>query len=265
MRNYCTLLDSEYLGRGQALVDSMRRWCQPFKLFVLALDQATLKALNGQPDLKVCPSTVIESPLIHQLARERTRKRFVWALKPLWIRYVMELVSAVTYVDSDSLFFSSPDPLYDEIGNNPIAITPHRFGRALSSRATDVGNFNAGFIRFGRVHPCLYRWCEQVLKFCGRKPGHCYDQIYLNEWPKLWKAHTVRHKGVNLAPWNQTGNNYVYNLRNGFVFVDEDPLVWYHFHGGTEPEYNLDPFVKTHVYGPYRQALNKAISRNPLP
>jgi hypothetical protein len=41
-------------------------------------------------------------------------------------------------------------------------------------------------------------------------------------------VHVVRHKGANVASWNLA--NYEMTRQDGKVFVDDEPLLFFHFH-----------------------------------
>ena len=75
----------------------------------------------------------------------------------------------------------------------------------------------------------------------------------LDDAPERWNAHALQHTGAHLAPWNQ--DQYGYARRDGQIYVDGQPLLWYHFHKGLRPGYVLHPFVKWFVYETYREAL----------
>lgn len=261
MRHYCALMDRNYLKFFLVLHESMERWCRPFRMHVLGLDEQTVQALVGIPDTEVSPMSAIETESVRQLKSQRTYQDYVWTLKPQWIHHVLESMGDVTYLDVDSCFFSSPDGLYGEIDGAGVAITPHRFSPLRERWVSHVGVFNAGFVHFGGESECLARWCKQTLECCERSSGFCNDQKYLDEWPELWGAHVVQHKGVNLAPWNQGEGQYTYSRRDGVIYVDEDPLVWYHFHQHLEPHYDLDPFVREFLYEPYAERLEAVDTR----
>jgi len=257
MRHYCALIDHGYLKYFLALYESMGRWCKPFTMHVLALDEQVMQSLAGLTDVETSPAAVIETESIEQLKPQRLYKHYVWTLKPLWIRHVLQETPNITYLDTDSYFFAGPDGLYEEIGDAGMAITPHRFIPSRRHWVEKVGRFNAGFVYFVRGHGFLDPWCAQTLEFCGRKPGYFVDQLYLDVCPERWGAHVGQHKGVNLAPWNQGEGQYTYSHRDGMIYVDEDPLIWYHFHYHLVPHYHLDWFVLKFLYGPYAKALEQ--------
>lgn len=269
MQAYCTSLDKGYLDRGLVLIESLEKWCQPLKLWVLAWDAETTSVLEqlASPNVVVLSPTAIEFPELRALKDKRSFMEYVLTCKPMLIAAVMGRARpmAVNYVDSDCCYLGRPDTVLKEIGDAPIAITPHRFSPHIVYGVRRSGEFNAGWIHMKRHQTsigCLGRWHDQCVRKCtmdGEK-GTTGDQKYLAGWPKRWGAYSVEHKGINLAPWNQL-NQYEYTLQDGQIFVDEDPLVMYHFHQALKPAYELDPFIQTHLYSLYEEALERATTR----
>ncbi|MBA4416989.1 MAG: glycosyl transferase [Syntrophus sp. (in: bacteria)] len=153
---------------------------------------------------------------------------------PLFILNHFPKVDAITYLDADLYFFDDPRPIFDEIGNNSIAIIEHRFSPHLKAYYAS-GIYNVGLLYFKRDNngiSCLARWREQCNEWCCDKSedGKYADQKYLDAWPGLFDNLVVlQHKGANLAPWNIA--NYDITARNGIVWVDDQPLIFYHFQG----------------------------------
>ena len=95
--------------------------------------------------------------------------------------------------------------------------------------------YNVGWLtwrREVRAYDCLrwYRcksleWCYDVVE-----DERYADQKYLDFWPSQFAGiHRIDHKGANLAPWNV--GNYRISTAGEKIYVDDDPLVFYHFHG----------------------------------
>ena len=153
---------------------------------------------------------------------------------PLFILDHHPEVDQITYLDADLFFFNSPIPLYDEIEVHSIAIIEHRFPPNLRYLERH-GIYNVGWLSFKRDEhalACLQWWREQCIEWCYDRveDGRFADQRYLDTWPDRFPGVVVlRHKGANLAPWNVS--NYKIRKDRGRVWVDDQPLIFFHFHG----------------------------------
>ncbi|OAB63463.1 hypothetical protein AY599_17325 [Leptolyngbya valderiana BDU 20041] len=143
------------------------------------------------------------------------------------------------------MFFSDLEPIYKEIGERSIAVVEHRFPPKLEGLKFN-GLYNAGWVCFRRDSHGLAGlnwWRERCLEWCHdyHKDGKFADQKYLNELPIRFKNVAVlQHKGANLAPWNVDRFNI--QFKDDRFWVDEQPLIFYHFHGFKEKEPNVyDP------------------------
>jgi hypothetical protein len=167
----------------------------------------------------------------------------------------------ITYLDADIFFFADPAPIYDEIGEHSIVIIERRFSPNLYY-LKQRGIYNVGWLSFRRdTHAlaCLYWWRERCLEWCYDRydDNHFADQKYLDNWPDIFKNVIVlQHKGANLAPWNLT--NYKIQTNENYVWVDEQPLIFFHFHGLRQ--------IRTWLYDPqlaeYKVKQNKPVRQN---
>ena len=263
MRHYCTITDSNYLLRFLALYESMR-YCQPFTLWTLVLDDRTAQKLEEMnlPGVTAVPLSVIVDDRLMQAKSNRSRIEFIWTLKASFMQAILrdELgADSIAHVDADMLFFSNPTPAFTEIGSAPVAVAPHRYSPRCAPRGTTPGVYNGGFVYVARAGmDFLDWWAAACIEWCywHHDAGRYVDQKYLDDAPERWGAHALKHKGAHLGPWNQ--EQYGYSLRDGQIFVDDDPLLWYHFHKGLEPGFVLCPFVEKCIYGDYREALEHA-------
>ena len=265
MRHYCTYFDANYLDRGLALHESMQAHCTPFHLWVLALcerAEARLKEL-ALPDVTVVGLGEFETDELRAARGDRARHEWIWTCTPFWMLWVFEEaeVKHLSYLDADMYWFASPDPLAWELFDVEVAITPHRFSPSRRWMAKTAGLYNVGLVFVRRTWAgltCLQDWGKLVLARCVQHEGA--DQWYWDELLPQYEGHAIQHKGADLAPWNNAGQ-YQYSLRNEKVYVDEDELLFYHFHKGLQPGFDIDPFVQRHVYHPYRKALKRARER----
>lgn len=259
--NYCTYFDTAYLAQGLALHSSMEKHCRPYHLWILALCNRSLKTLVklNLPNTTIVPMSSFETKVLLAAKATRSRREYYWTCTGSLMLYVLgESIDQLNYIDADCYFFSHPRAMFEEIGDAPLGITPHRFSPSklhfLSNGIYNVGLVHAKHTPRGLS--CIQEWAAQCIDWCYyRNEGNKFaDQKYLDTWPKKWGAHAIQHKGANLAPWNQAGQ-YSYTLRGEQVYIDNDPLIWYHFHQGLDPKHHIHPFVREHIYEPYKKAL----------
>ncbi len=280
---YCSYCDHRYLPRAVALVDSLRRAGSDDEFWICCLtDQcfAAAKALD-LPKVRAVPLAELEAacPRLLQVKPQRETIEYYYTCTPLVMSYVFECdpeVQAVTYLDSDLWFFAHPAPVFEHIGDAPVAITPHNFAPRLKANER-FGVFNVGWVTFRRSEEglkCLKWWADSCLEWCyGRIEGDRFgDQRYLEKFSAVApNTKIITFKGCNTAPWNI--ENYTVRSDSGRLMVDEDPLVVFHFHGikrvmrvfyfNNHRAYGAPcpRLVRNEMYRPYITSLLKAEER----
>lgn len=156
---------------------------------------------------------------------------------PLFLLDSEAEIGIVTYVDADLLFFENPEAVFAEMADASVLIIGHQFpdngrGREL------YGVYNVGWVSWradAKGRACLEGFRQASLNWCCdvAEAGRFADQKYLDDWPQRFPGvHVLQHKGCNLAPWNL--ERYAYSVRDGRLHIDEDPLIFYHYHGFRE-------------------------------
>jgi hypothetical protein len=241
VRCYCTFFDRNYLARGLALHRSLVRHAGEFVLYVLALDERTRDVLTAMrlPQVRVVPLEELEKydPALPAVKKGRGLFEYYFTCTPILLRYLMDRVGdaeVVTYLDADFFFFADPSPICQELGDGAIHIMPHR-GPPDMGHQEIHGVYNSGWVSFRKCaegRTCLNWWRERSLEWCYDRvePGRYAGQKYLDDWPTRFSGVVVlQHKGAGLAPWNV--RNYTLTESDGQVWVDDRPLILYHFHG----------------------------------
>ncbi|MBX4930019.1 hypothetical protein HJA98_30105 [Rhizobium binae] len=240
MTNYfCTLFDSGYLIKGMAMMDSLVQWCPDAHVFVLCMDEKAQEILtaSNRPYITCIALADLETPELLEAKKSRGVAEYCWTLSPCLPAFVLEHhpeVDFITYLDSDLLFYSPISPIFDEIGDNSIAIIEHRFAPRLQKREVN-GRFCVEWVSFRRDEEgmrCLARWREQCIEWCYYRleDGKMGDQKYLDEWPDLYpNCHIIEHPGAGVAPWNYEKSHFTQDA-SGRIEVDGSPLIFYHFH-----------------------------------
>ena len=108
------------------------------------------------PGLAAVPLADLErhDPELEAVKRDRYPYRCIAGRQPpAWTRYCLARepeLSAITYVDADVFFFSSPEPLFAELGDNSIQIVPHRYAPAYWHQEETSGIYNVEWLTFRR-------------------------------------------------------------------------------------------------------------------
>jgi hypothetical protein len=197
------------------------------------LEQLALAGLIAVP----LPELERHDPELAGVKHDRTQVEYCWTATPSVIRYCLTRepdLEAITYVDADVFFFSKPEPLFEELGGDSIQIVPHRYAPAYRHQVRTSGIYNVEWLTFRndeRAGTALEWWRERCLEWCYDRleDGKLGDQMYLDDWPQRFAGvEVLRHVGGGLAPWNVA--NYELGQRDGRIWVDDVPLVFYHFH-----------------------------------
>ena len=279
MKSFCTYFDKHYLVKGLTLYLSLMKHAEPFTLYVLCLDEFTFRTLRtlGRPNLIPISLESFErgDDALREAKNNRDRVEYFFTCSPSLPLYVFReyrQVDLISYLDADLFFYSSPGPIYSELGNRSVSIIGHRFPEHLKSLER-YGVYNVGMISFRNDRyglECLQVWRQQCLEWCYDRVegGRFADQKYLDEWPGRFNPHVavLRHKGANVAPWNWM--NYEIRCSNGEIEVDGQPLIFYHFAelkilnrwlcNPTLSKYGRGSLaLRRYIYRPYLRALSE--------
>jgi hypothetical protein len=240
-RHFCTYLDHSYVPRFLMLHESLVRSSHSFHLWALCFDDRTYEMLHNfrleHVQLIKMRDFEVHNAVVAATKSSRSRAEYYFTCTPALPLYVLDTcadVDLVTYIDADFLFFAEPDAICRELGSGSVGIVEHRFPPALSHLEA-YGKHNVGVLSFRndeRAKECLRWWRDRCVEWCFDRleDGKFADQKYLDSWPDRFPGVVViDHKGVNLAPWNVS--QYIISRRNGAVFVDDAPLICYHFQG----------------------------------
>ena len=261
------------------LLESMRRWCRPFHLYVLAWDWSR----PSDEDLTVITREqfLVAHPEYRRLpGPPRQTINYIDAFR--W-RVATDLIRGgrgpVLHLDGDQFIFSSPAPLFEEIGASPMAVSPHRFARAADGLpgVTEESHgryakYNSGLLYLAdpeigeRLARSCYEWSYSDV--VPLPQGGCLfgDQGHVERIADHVGAHVIQTVAANLAPWNC--NRHQLEDRNGLVLVDGIPLISYHFSSlrlkddgsiaqYADANYCLPEAYIRMIYGPYIEEIKR--------
>jgi hypothetical protein len=221
--------------------DSMNEFCSDFRIFAFCMDDesyATILSLGQQSVVPVSYRDLeAHDTAISSVKQTRSLIEYYFTCTPAISCYVFDKfdnINLLTYLDSDLLFFSSPEPIFEEIGDKSLAIVEHRFSK-YGRKFLNLGIFNVAWITYRRDIQgieCLQEYRQQCIDWCfDYLDGDKYaDQKYLDKWPQKYSGLVViKNKGVNLACWNV--GNYKIERKGDTILVDGNKLIFYHFAG----------------------------------
>lgn len=241
--NFCTLFDSNYLSRGIALYRSLEKHCKNFHLFIFAFDSRSYEILKK---LSLTKATIIslkefEDEKLLQVKPSRSVAEYCWTSTSSTILYVLENfnVDNCTYVDADIFFYSSPEPIFRELGNKSILITEHRYSPQYN-KELKAGKYCVQFVTFRNDEnglKALKWWRDRCLEWCYARyeDGKFGDQLYLDDWTERFKGvHVMQHLGGGLAAWNVQQYEF---KKSGEKIIGKEistgkefEVIFYHFH-----------------------------------
>jgi hypothetical protein len=214
-------------------------------------------------------------PELLEIKPSRTTVEYCWTLTPILPLYILEgyKISDITYLDADLFFYSSPEPIFEELGANSILLIEHRYTKSQKMLEKYSGRFNVQFLTFRNNRDgllALHWWKKRCLEWCffRYEAGKMGDQLYLHDWPARFKGvHVLENIGAGVAPWNV--QQYSIIQKNSIIYVNTTPLLFYHFHGflihdlhdfSLAPRYWIQAAAKKCIYQPYIDTLIQVVS-----
>lgn len=275
---FCTYFDKNYLIKGLAMHSSLMRYNPDCMLYILCMDDYTkiiIEKLKLKNTHLISLSDFEDSQLL-KAKQNRNIIEYYWTCTPSLPLYVLKKNKSeyCIYIDADFMFYSSVDPIIDELNNKSIYIVEHRYPKNQKERNETSGRFNVGILVFKNDKEgieCLEKWRKQCIDWCywREEDGKMGDQLYLNDWPKLYKNIVISaNLGVNVAPWNI--NQYSITIKNHSIYLNSDKLICFHFHQfkiygvnsfSLAIGYKLKQEIKTFIYSPYLNEINIQIRR----
>jgi len=278
-RHFCTLFDRNYVFKAVVLHRSLLRHCPDFHVTAFCFDDEARHVIEALelPRLSTVGLDELEAfdPELLAVKPDRSPVEYLWTSTPALPLYMFSAhaeLHEITYLDADLMFFADPEPLFAEMGDASVLITPHRFSPELAHHAIN-GIYNVQFLTFrrdGRGLETLNWWHDRCIEWCYYRfeDGKLGDQKYLDDWPERFAGvHVLRHKGGGLAPWNITQYDVRETPRG--IYVEDDPLVFFHYHRvrllddgkvlWRPSGYYISAENRRLVYDPHVEELRKAI------
>jgi len=268
-----TICAKNYIGLAKILERSLKQYNPECDFFIFVADE-----FDNNEDMKNLPNNVIIARTVldmdkakwNDLSFKYNLTEFCTSIKPYCFLYLFENTHYNTfiYLDPDIYFFNSLTPVYDALSAHSIVLTPHILnidirdnGENISDAILLAGVFNLGFLALKKDEysaKMIKWWAYQLDDKCFMENFDQYytDQKWMNFLPIFFNnnaLHIIRHKGLNVAPWNYYEREIIvhYNGTLGVKYRGDfsttvDELVFVHFSG-----YDYDALKKGIVIQKY--------------
>ncbi len=261
MMYFSTLFDSNYASKGIALYLSLERQTDNFVLYVMGMDRKCQEILNrcGFKHMVVECIEDLNSPELAIAEGNRSRAEFCWTCGAFFTDYFLHKYKLpdITYLDSDLMFFSCPQVVFDELEakNASVGLAPHFTKYPL------FGKYCVQWVYFKNDKDgagCLRWWRDKCLKwcYCKMEDGKYADQKYLDYFAdKFNNVCEIENRGVGIANWNMD----YYRISNNEVTYKGSswPVVFFHYSGFSVTVDNKTMTMKHTMYlaKPIRQGI----------
>lgn len=235
MMYFSILFDANYLNKGIALYLSIAKHTHDFTMYVMALDRKCQDKLNkiGFENVVVECIEEVDDPELAKAKNNRSRVEFCWTCGSYVTDYFFHKyhLPHIIYLDSDLMFFQSPQVLQDEFHqkNASVGLVSHFMKYPL------FGEYCTQYLYFkddedGRG--CLRWWRDSCLEWCYSRleDGKYGDQLYLNHFAERFNnVHGTENRGAGIAYWNL--NSYRFRDGNTIYKNQSWSNVFFHYSG----------------------------------
>lgn len=276
MMNFCTLYDSNYISKGIALYLSIAKYTEDFTMYVMAMDRKCEEMLTKMnfAHIKVeCIEDNMTDALL-EAKGNRSRAEYCWTCGSFVTHCFLRKYNLpdITYLDSDLMFFCSPQVIFDELTskNASVGLSPH----FIPYNAT--GKYCVQYCYFKNDKDglaALTWWKDECLKWCYSQieDGKYGDQMYLDQMPRLFKnVCDIENRGTGMAYWNEF--NYKFQ-KDAVVYKGRRyPFVFFHYSGFNiswcdnkvvvKECYVVGKNLREHLVKPYVELISNVYSKH---
>jgi hypothetical protein len=245
MKAFCAVVTRSHVPYVQALEQSLRASGNREKLMVLVADADEETPLPNPALLHFIKVSELADAGPSSMRYYFSAFEFTNVLKPFLVRHLLAgEFDAVIYLDSDILATASFAPVWQELEEVALLLTPHQLNPPPPEitytneiEIVDQGVLNGGFAAWRRCEEAnaILTWmCQRypIHGFCDRAAGMFVDQKLLPlaqiYFPTAIRV--TRNPRLNVAFWN-VHERCVQSPAAKRWLVDDQPVVFFHLSG----------------------------------
>lgn len=260
-----TICAKNYIGLAQVLEKSLKKNNSEYPFYIFVADEISDVERAGLPDnvieCKEALKDFIGDDKWSEMAFKYNLTEFCTSVKPSCFNYLFQNLgfNKSIYLDPDIFVFSSFNPVFSDLDQFKIILTPHITtfnvkykGERSEKGLLSTGVFNLGFLALTNsehTSKMLSWWAERLEMQCYIDVLDSYftDQRWMDFLPCFFDSKTLSvssHLGLNVAPWNfferevyEEDERWLVKLRDDSGESDEIqsesvfPLIFVHFSG----------------------------------
>lgn len=224
------------------MFESIKQTNPEWRFVTGLVDKNTGNTDLGFLDCDIIPVDEINIAGLEVMAAKYTIVELLTSVKPFYVEWLFDHFTeaeSIVYLDPDIKLFQPLTRLLEALQKYDIVLTPHYTAPINDNclptelHVMQTGVFNLGFIavkRSGNTKAMLHWWQSRLKDQCliDLARGLFVDQLWANLIPVYFdKVLIERYPGYNMAHWNL--HERTLEKRNGEWFVNNQPLVFYHF------------------------------------
>jgi hypothetical protein len=257
---FCTVSNKKYLLQGIALAYSLHSNANTeYKFYYLCLDDESHQILTNiqtEFDFKIIPIHYSELETTHPELLNLKQTNFsdyCFAFSSLFPKHIFTHFneSSVIYIDSDTYIYSSPQLIYDEIGNKDVGIVRHRH----NDRTHYAGEYNVNVVYVKNNingNKILDWWYNSYMTQTPKELSTCGDQKYLEGFEDIIGKENivvVDELVGHGAPWNYRLYSYDLFTQNPKKIIWDNKTQVFVFNHFSQFKYDFEKDGFSHTNG----------------
>ena len=240
-----TVVTRNYLHFALNLFDSVGRSDPTVQRYLFVADGAPESMTGNLDGVEVVSCQTLAIDGWERMTFQYTPFELACALKPFAMRYALERgANRVIYLDADIHVYDSLSPIYDQLEQTPVRLTPHWVSESDASCDLEemktilrAGIYNAGFLALRKSETAQHflDWWQRVCRtecYVDLESGVFVDQAWLNLVPQLFENVGIELGApYNVAHWNVQRRQLQRQGARWLVGTSSKPLCFFHFSG----------------------------------
>jgi len=250
-----TIVAKNYIGLANVLARSIFETNDNIDFYVFIADELDQEIVSDIPGVsyKVAKETLnIDESKWQELSFKYDLTEFCTSIKPACFSYLMDSNpgAKIIYFDPDIAVYNSLSPVFEDLDNNFLILTPHitaietfYSGEALENDFLGSGIYNLGFLALRNCKEALsvmQWWHQRLLNQCfiDKFDSIFTDQKWMNFLSCFFDKGVLisRDLGRNIAPWNYFQRKVsveegVYYVQSRINDSNKTKLLFSHFSG----------------------------------